>query len=322
MSVFPIISAVTLRTSPVSTLMVAAAVILLFSFQSSPCQGNPFAGKQPGTEKTEVSDRSATSVSGYSIMNRISLWQMEMKQKISVYVRNFKKDGKIGPLLPIFLLAFLYGIIHSAGPGHGKGIAMAYTLSQGKHYLSGLLLGSLIAVFHAGSATALVLLLKLILEKSISSNLDTIARITQIISYGLITLLGLYIIGASLREFRKAPSPDASAGNGLPGKFGQGPIGIALAIGIVPCPGVIMILLFCLSLDQLVLGILLAAAVSCGMAVTITLAVWISLTGKKTILAMGSRWQKRLNLGEHLLHMTSGLLLVCIGGVLLAAAIQ
>ena len=44
----------------------------------------------------------------------------------------------------------------------------------------------------------------------------------------------------------------------------------ALAVGLVPCPAVVMVMLFCLSMDALALGLVLAVFISLGMALTIS----------------------------------------------------
>ena len=45
----------------------------------------------------------------------------------------------------------------------------------------------------------------------------------------------------------------------------------AVAVGLVPCPAVVMVMLFCLSMDVVILGLLLAVCISIGMATTISL---------------------------------------------------
>jgi ABC-type nickel/cobalt efflux system permease component RcnA len=254
-------------------------------------------------------------------MTRLTLWQMKIKQKISTHVRNFKQDGRIAPLVPLFLLAFAYGIIHAAGPGHGKGIAMAYALTQGRSCGAGLLLGALIAVIHAGSAILLVIVLRFTLEKSISTNLASVSQATQVVSYSLITLIGIIVLVRSLAAWFRKGQKDADSQQGPSGLVTKNPLTAACAIGLVPCPGVIMILLFCLSLDQMILGLLLGMMVSLGMAITITLAVWLSLAGKNITLRCSRRWENSASYFEKGLDTFSGLLLTTLGGIFLAATL-
>lgn len=282
---------------------------------------NPLTGQTPDQNQAPpiVQKKSLGVVSG--LVKRITLWQMQLKQKVASQVRSYKTDGRIGPLLPLFLIALAYGAIHAAGPGHGKAVAMTYALAHGRSYGAGFLLGGLIALIHAGSAVLLVFMLRLVLAQSTSGSLDSISQTTQVVSYGLITLIGLFLFISSIPEwFNKADDSNTTKPKQR-SRIVQSPLAAAFAIGIVPCPGIIMILLFCLSLDQMVLGFLLAIALSIGMAITITLAVCFSLAGKRLTLRVSSRWQDGISYAERALHSASGLLLTCISGLFLTAAL-
>ena len=82
-----------------------------------------------------------------------------------------------------------------------------------------------------------------------------------------------------------------------------------------------MILLFCLSLGQMILGILLCATVSIGMAMTITLAVWLALAGQKLTISLTNKSRSGLHNVEHGMHFFSGLILTSLGALLLAASL-
>ncbi len=280
---------------------------------SSAYATNPFLETPQKTEKQVQAHITHTKgkLSYLSqLIAKITLLQMKIKEKISAHVKNFKKTGAAGPLIPLFLLAFGYGAIHAAGPGHGKGIAMTYAMGKGRTFRSGATLGVLIAAVHAGSAIVLVFFLQLILHKNVLTNVSSVSQKAQIVSYGLLTLIGLILLAGSLYEWFEK---EEQTSEGRLHTAGNNPFIAALAIGLVPCPGVIMILLFCLSLQQLFLGILLGIAVSFGMALTITAAVWISLAGKKTALCATGRWQKIFSFLEKALHTLSALLLTIIG---------
>lgn len=253
------------------------------------------------------------------VISKITVLQLELKQKISADVHAFKSSGSIAALLPLFLLCFLYGAVHAAGPGHGKAIAMSYVLAKGKGYRYGLLLGVLIAIIHAGSAILIVFLLRFLFEKTLSTNLDSATQVTQIFSYGLISLIGLYLLGIGLYSLVKGVVDQHK--ESADRKHFTNAFYTALAIGIVPCPGVIMVLLFSLSLEQVILGMLLCVAVSIGMALTITVSVWISITGKRLIMRFTAKEKKGFVFIEHVFSCISGLLLTTIGGLFLVASL-
>jgi hypothetical protein len=67
----------------------------------------------------------------------------------------------------------------------------------------GLAMGGLLAAFHGASGIMLVVAINLILNGSITTSLPQATQTTQIISYGLISLLGLIMLLHCLWELRK-----------------------------------------------------------------------------------------------------------------------
>lgn len=315
-----------LRNNPIQSLGISGLLILfiltLFLISTSQhAHANPLAGgKRVSPQQTTKNNLKYPAVMS-TVIAKLTMWQMKLKQRISSHVREFKENGRVAPLFPLFLLAFVYGVIHAAGPGHGKGMAMAYALASERRFSSGLFLGGLVSIVHAGSAILLVISLRFIFEKSISTNLDPISQATQVISYSLICLIGLILLVASIPPwFRRTEQHDENERKMVKYVAGN-PFSAAFAIGVIPCPGVIMILLFCLTLDQMILGILLGVTVSIGMAITITLAVWITIAGKKITFKITDRWEKSTTYFEQGLNTFSGLLLTFLGGLFLAASI-
>ena len=306
------------RSSGTAAIFILLLVVIGISL-TTPSAANPLTGSSfPAGKPTVVKQNQAGGIVS-TVISRIIFLQMQINKRIASHVHNFRKDGKIIPLLPLFLLAFAYGAVHAAGPGHGKAIAMTYTLAKGRSYGSGLLLGMMIALIHAGSAILLVFLLRVVLEKTISTSLTTITRITQIVSYGMICSIGLYICISSISSWFRKKQNECNIEKS--GTAIESPLTAAIAIGIVPCPGVIMILLFCLSLEQSTLGFLLCCAVSIGMALTITFSVWLSLAGKKLTLHISVAGKNRFMHAEQALHCLSGVALASVGGLLLAASL-
>lgn len=235
------------------TFLVGLSLLCMLAFLGSSynkCWANPLTGgRTPLSQTKEVENAVPPSIFAKLITN-ITVLQMQIKQKIAANVHNFKRSGAIAPLLPLFLLSFFYGAVHAAGPGHGKAIAMSYALSRGKGYLSGFFLGGLIAVIHASSAIGVVFLLRYILERTITTTLESATQATQIFSYGLISCIGLYLFGTGLYSWTKGTVNHDDKQHVKQRHFAS-PFNAALAIGIVPCPGVIMILLFVFRLNNM-----------------------------------------------------------------------
>ncbi len=283
-----------------------STILLISVLAASPVLSqNPFTGKD---HKAPSVNTAAPSLS-QSFLTKITLWQLKLKQKIAGLIRRARTEHSLKPLAALLLIAFTYGLLHAAGPGHGKAVAASYTLSRRQSLAGGLLFGNLIALSHGLSGALLVLLLRFVLESRVMSSLNNVSRTTRLISYALIALLGIGIMGHTLWEhFKKAqPIPPASA------KPSGSLITTALAVGMVPCPGIVMIMLFCLSMNMLGLGLLLAAFMSAGMAMTISLVVIVTLSFRKVSLqALSGRrqWADRFELA---LELISGLLMTLLG---------
>jgi ABC-type nickel/cobalt efflux system permease component RcnA len=109
---------------------------------------------------------------------------------------------------------------------------------------------------------------------------DTLSRLAQVVSYSLIAVLGLGMLvknGFSL-GFKSTASSGRPVDDVKDSKMAL--VLWAVTVGLVPCPGVVMTVLFCLSLDMLVLGLWLALFISPGMATTIALAVVSAMFAK------------------------------------------
>jgi len=189
---------------------------------------------------------------------------------MTALTRQAKETGSLRPLLALIIMAFAYGVLHAAGPGHGKAVAVSYLLSRSKKPGRGIILGNLTALFHGLSGVGLVLIVHFALRKSITGSLESTARATQIISYSLIVLLGAVLLVKSLVSLRRHTGNKGSSNSGRSEEKLMHPMAVALAVGMIPCPGVVLVMLFCLSLNVMGLGLLLAFSVTLGMGVTIS----------------------------------------------------
>ena len=49
---------------------------------------------------------------------------------MAALIRQAKTENRIMPLMVVILMAFGYGALHAAGPGHGKAVAVSFMLSR------------------------------------------------------------------------------------------------------------------------------------------------------------------------------------------------
>ncbi|MCK4768072.1 MAG: hypothetical protein KAS28_06740 [Desulfobacula sp.] len=248
---------------------------------------------------------------------KIIFWQQKLKEKMSNLIREAKTRKSLAPFFILIASAFAYGVVHSAGPGHGKAVALSYILSCKPSFSQGLIFGNLVALTHGFSGIFFVLTVKYSLQTSISASLETMTNITQIISYSLITCLGLIIFFRTIYKWNKNKTGHHEPRT----KLFANPFITAIAVGIIPCPGVVMVMLFAISLDLTWLGILLGTTISFGMASTITLVVIAGMSGKAAVLSLVSNHSRILILLEHMIEAMAGLLVACLGFILLSTSL-
>jgi ABC-type nickel/cobalt efflux system permease component RcnA len=83
-------------------------------------------------------------------------FQREANRLIATHMRAIRDGESSLPLVIGAGLAFLYGVVHALGPGHGKLVVVSYFLSREAQIGRGLLMGLQIAVFHVISAMVVV----------------------------------------------------------------------------------------------------------------------------------------------------------------------
>lgn len=99
-------------------------------------------------------------------------------------------------------LSFLYGILHAAGPGHGKAVISSYMIANETALRRGILLAFISSLLQAISAIVLVGLAWFVLRGT-GISMGMTGRYMEIASYVLIILCGTYII---IRKLRRQPT--------------------------------------------------------------------------------------------------------------------
>jgi nickel/cobalt exporter len=90
-------------------------------------------------------------------------------------------------------LSFLYGIFHAAGPGHGKVVISSYVLANEAQMRRGVLLSFLAAMLQSAVAIGFVLIAASVLGMTAMA-MSEAANWIGILSYGMVCLLGLWLI--------------------------------------------------------------------------------------------------------------------------------
>lgn len=117
-------------------------------------------------------------------------------------------------------LSFLYGILHAAGPGHGKAVISSYMIANETALRRGIFLSFISSILQAISAIILVGLAWFVLRGT-SISMGMTGRYMEIASYVLVILCGIYIL---IRKFRAKPqvAPVIPAEVAVPSSVWQG----------------------------------------------------------------------------------------------------
>ena len=174
--------------------------------------------------------------------------QRDLNRKIAVASKEVHQDW--WKLFPLVCLVFAYGVFHALGPGHGKLFSVFYFMSEKVSLPRGILLSLMIGLLHGLMGVLLVLVLKYFLQVYSYLLQQNVSQVIQKTSYLLLSLLGLYLVLKKILHSRATYLGQENKRNG---------IALALSVAIVPCPGVVMIMLFCVSMGALPLGIILSS---------------------------------------------------------------
>jgi len=117
---------------------------------------------------------------------------------LAALLRSAKVDGSA--LWGLMGISFLYGIFHAAGPGHGKAVISSYLFANDETWRRGVTLSFASAVLQSLTAISIVSVAAVLLGATAKLMGDTV-RVIEIVSYGLIVLLGARLLWVKGRGF-------------------------------------------------------------------------------------------------------------------------
>lgn len=321
--------------------------------QETQSQGTQSRGTQSQrTEPQAVAPQAAAprEAPGFfgRLMTQVTVLQQQMQRQLAGAVKRMKDGNALAALLFLAGLSFVYGVVHAAGPGHGKAIISSYVVANEETVRRGVLVSFLAAGVQGLTAVALVGVLVIALDATGFEAKAWVGHL-ETLSYALVFLVGLYLLVSEvLRLWRRRQAAshahdhahhhhhhdhdhdhedcEACAHMVDPSEL-TGPVSwrklaaVVLSVGIRPCSGAVLVLIFALAQGLFWAGVAATFAMALGTAITVSVLATMALGTRKLALVVGgdnARWVE----GVWTVCAIGGALLVmAIGGLLFAASL-
>ncbi|NVK19984.1 MAG: nickel/cobalt transporter [Methylocystaceae bacterium] len=246
----------------------------------------------------------------------IRIQQQAFHRELASAIRAIQ-DGGMMAAWSLVVLSFLYGVFHAAGPGHGKAIISTYLISHESKLKRGITLSFASAFVQGLSAIVLVQGMVGIIGMSRTEAKDSVPML-EMVSFGLIVLIGLVLVKrasvALYKQYRKpvlhahehdhghdhhhdhdhscstcghshVPSPEM-----LDKKTGlRDTLAIIFSVGIRPCSGSVLVLIFAEIIGLGWAGIASVFAISFGTALTVSGLAILAVYFRKGALLLAKR---------------------------------
>jgi nickel/cobalt transporter (NicO) family protein len=244
--------------------------------------------------------------------------QLKLRNEISSLVRQIREDRRLWLGVLLFAFSFLYGLLHALGPGHGKTILMSYMLAEEQPtVLKGITVGTIVAFGEAFSAILVVYGIYYLSLGRIGPLFDLTTERIQMLGYSIILMTGIGLLIFRLKKHLPRWWRPVSERSSVKPVSGRSNFWVAISLGMIPCPGVMLLLVFMLTLQMPLLGLVLALTMALGMAITISMSAVIVAVSKTGLTTAIARHPNRLKTIEAALELGGAILIIGLAAALL-----
>lgn len=313
-----------------------AAFLSLSVLPAAAQTASPF--QRPGNVAAEPADQSLYT----RVMNEVRQIQSQLYRQLSRAVRALKDDYSLSTAWGLILVSLLYGIFHAVGPGHGKAVITSYLLANERAVRQGIALSLLSSLAQGITAVVLVIGGAWLFDLAGNQLLDSAWSLERF-SFGLIAAVGVFMLWQVLtgrghhhhdhgHDDHDHTHDDHDHGHGhiaLPPTGQDGArltlrraVPIILAVGIRPCGGALIVLVFALANGLVLAGIGATFAMSLGTGVTVSVLAILTLTSKRFAMRLANRDMRWAGWLEKGLRVFGALALIAFGALFLLASID
>lgn len=319
--------------------LAAVALLVLMALTPAQAQEAPKPSPFAAAGGQQVAGPGPASASPPGMMTRAWTWimteQSRMNREMAAAVKGLKSENPMRAAGILVLIAFLYGVLHAAGPGHGKAVISSYVLSNEETVRRGIALSFLSALFQALSAILFVGIFAVVFNQT-SLEMRSNEALLETLSWGLVALIGLFMLYRQIKAvWPRAVGPKDTAhahghahdhahghdhGHGhahhehgpncgcghshmpapqdLQGAWSwKKALPLALSVGIRPCTGALLLLVFAMSQGMWWAGVLGTFAMAFGTALTVSVLAALAVSSRDLAVRLsgeGSVWAERL----------------------------
>lgn len=266
----------------------------------------PPGESESGYAEVEVTDSPDNAM---GMRDRFFQIQARINRRMNEALLGARKQYTWLVVATLFPLAAAYGLVHAAGPGHGKSLVIGYFLHRQARLRSAFLLALVITGLHSLGALLIAGVFQTFL-----ADVRGIARIrlqgwlTFSVGMGIVAYGGWLIFRSLQRRKMQPENPAQQAA-------GKGMLGIGILAGLIPCPFTVAVLLLAITHGLVLPGLAVVGGIVTGTFVL------LCVVGLITIKARGIAGRAGKPGRQAVMHRTMGLaggLLVLIAGFLLA----
>ncbi|MGI8725506.1 MAG: nickel/cobalt transporter [Methyloceanibacter sp.] len=341
------------RTAVFVSLLLAALTVCVAGHSAAAQANPPSAFGAPAARSAPQAVPFASS----GVLGWVATTQRNIQRQLATSVKNMKAGNPLGAALALVGLSFVYGILHAIGPGHGKAIISSYVVANEETVRRGVIISFIAAGLQALTAVALVSVL-LVAFSATGLQLTAWSNQLETVSYGMIALVGLYFLCTQLmrlwRRWRERAShahaatrescdhhehvqhhrhdshehaPGEACNHVVDAREIAGPLSwrkigaVVCAVGIRPCTGAILVLVFALAQGLFWAGVAATFAMAFGTAITVAVLATLAVGSRDLALKLGGNSGAWANTVWTLCALGGSALIFLIGATLFAASL-
>lgn len=278
-------------------------------------------------------------------LDRATIWVYQQQRKfhreLTSHLRKLSKDGDWHVALALIGASFLYGLLHAAGPGHGKAVMTGYLVTHRETVRRGVQL-AVAAAFCQGLVAVFIVYGLISLAGWLPRETQTAVTWSERMSFALVSLVGAFLLYRGLKGLWKRLRPVAECGHHhdhshvhdescghvhMPSPDvvenatdWKTMVGVVLSIGIRPCTGAIIVLVFAKAVALSWIGIAAVIAMSSGTALAISMLAATAVGIRKVAINLPVTPAKYLGHAADVAAALGGIVILLIGISLLSTA--